>query len=42
MFAWANEDRPVYKGNRRVSHVHPYNAEWRALLNQELWSFDPR
>ena len=42
MFAWANEDRPVYQGNRRVSHVHPYNAEWRALLNQELWSFDPR
>ena len=41
IFAWANEDRPVYLGNRRATHVHPYSAQWSALLNQELWSFDP-
>ena len=42
IFAWANEERPVYQGSGRATHVHPYNAEWGALLNQELWSFDPR
>ena len=42
IFVWANEDRPVYQGNRRAIHVHPYDEEWGVLLNQELWSFDPR
>jgi len=39
LFKWANEGRPVYKGNEIVKSVHPYNQKWGTLLNKELWSF---
>lgn len=35
IFAWANEDRPVYRGDRRVERVHPYDRRWGTLLRPE-------
>ncbi|MEM7605435.1 MAG: rhodanese-like domain-containing protein [Myxococcota bacterium] len=32
LFQWANEGRPLADGRRRV---HPYDAEWGALLDPE-------
>ncbi len=36
IFAWANEGRPVFQGEREVRQVHPYNARWAGLLRPEL------
>ena len=41
LFKWANEGRPLYKGNTQVKLVHPYNKKWSVLLKKELWSFTP-
>ncbi len=41
IFAWANEGRPVYQGEREVRQVHPYNKVWAQLLNRELWAATP-
>lgn len=38
LFAWANEGRPVYLGDQPAYQVHPFNAKWGKLLNQELWA----
>ncbi len=32
LFRWANEGRPVYQGERRVTRVHPYDRTWGLLL----------
>ena len=37
IFRWANEGRPVYRGARRVHEVHPYDEEWRRLLDRRYW-----
>ncbi len=34
IFEWANAGKPVYRGDRRVHTVHPYNAKWGKLLDQ--------
>jgi rhodanese-related sulfurtransferase len=34
IFAWANEGRPVVRGDEAVSEVHPFNDEWGVLLDQ--------
>ena len=36
IFAWANEGRPVYRGNERVKVVHPYDKIWGSLLKKSL------
>lgn len=36
IFLWANEGRPVFRGERRVEEVHPYNAAWGRLLRDDL------
>lgn len=36
IFRWANEGRPVYLADRRVHEVHPYNAAWGRLLDDDL------
>ena len=36
IFAWANEGRPVYQGNERVTVVHPYDKIWGRLLKESL------
>lgn len=36
IFAWANEGRPVYRGEERVHIVHPYDRVWGKLLKKVL------
>ncbi len=36
IFAWANQDYPVYQLNERVYQVHPYNSQWGKLLHSDL------
>ena len=36
IFAWANEGRPVYRGDERVHVVHPYDRVWGKLLKKVL------
>ncbi len=36
IFAWANEGRPVYRGDERVHVVHPYDRLWGKLLKKVL------
>lgn len=36
IFLWANEGRPVFRGERKVEEVHPYNAAWGRLLREDL------
>lgn len=36
LFAWANEERPLVRGDETVSRVHPYNDDWRQLLNKRV------
>ena len=42
IFRWANEDRPVYRGARRVREVHPYDETWGRMLNEPLRAYRPR
>jgi rhodanese-related sulfurtransferase len=35
IFQWANEHRPLVREQERVSQVHPYNAFWGRLLNDD-------
>ena len=34
IFAWANEERPLWRGTERVSVVHPFDAKWGQLLDR--------
>ena len=36
IFQWANEGRPVYRGDEQVTQVHPFDAQWGRLLKGEL------
>ena len=38
IFQWANEGRPVYRGELRVQQVHPYGRRWAGLLKAGLAS----
>jgi len=35
IFQWANEGRPLYRGEERVSTVHPYGEPWSRFLAPE-------
>ena len=35
IFRWANEGRPVYRGEQLVEEVHPYNGAWGLLLKKK-------
>jgi rhodanese-related sulfurtransferase len=35
IFQWANEHRPLVRGDERVTTVHPYNTFWGRLLNDD-------
>ncbi len=39
IFEWANEDHPVYRGDRVVQQVHPYDKIWGLLLKKELHAY---
>jgi rhodanese-related sulfurtransferase len=36
IFQWANEGRPVYRGDIPVQRVHPYGKRWAGLLKDGL------
>lgn len=38
IFKWANEGRPVFKGDSPAMLVHPYNARWGKLLRSSIRS----
>jgi len=39
IFAWANEGKPVYRGEERVQVVHPFDRVWGKLLKKVLRSW---
>lgn len=41
IFRWANEGRPVYRDDRPVTAVHPYNSTWGRLLTDSLHAVQP-
>jgi len=36
LFDWANQGRPIYRGEERVEEVHPLNRIWGLLLSPDL------
>lgn len=42
IFAWANTDRPLYRGDKPVHGVHPYNWRWGRLLKADVATKTPR
>ena len=36
LFQWANEGRPLVRGDEPATRVHPYDDEWGELLNAPL------
>jgi rhodanese-related sulfurtransferase len=36
IFQWANEGRPIYKGEQIVQQVHPFDAKWGQMLKPEV------
>lgn len=38
IFQWANEGRDIFRGESVVHEVHPYDAVWGVLLDDELRS----
>ena len=41
IFRWANEGRPVVRGDSAVQAVHPYSRVWGQLLNAEYRAYTP-
>ena len=41
IFRWANEGRPLYRGELPVSQVHPFNESWGTLLQAERRAYSP-
>lgn len=35
LFDWANQDRPIYRGEERVREVHPFTRVWGLLLERD-------
>jgi len=35
IFQWVNENRPVYRQEKVVTEVHPYNKFWQYLLDNK-------
>ena len=36
LFQWANEQRPLYRGETQVCEVHPYDHKWGQLLDSRF------
>ena len=36
LFLWANEGRPLARGDQGATQVHPYDDDWGGLLNESL------
>jgi rhodanese-related sulfurtransferase len=41
IFAWANDDRPVYRYDKIVQQVHPSSPLWGALLRKDFHAYQP-
>lgn len=41
IFGWANASRPVFRGEREVHHVHPYDETWGRMLRSALHAYHP-
>lgn len=41
IFRWANEGRPVVRGDSTVREVHPYDSTWGDLLRPDLRAYGP-
>jgi rhodanese-related sulfurtransferase len=41
IFRWANEGRPVVRGDSVVRAVHPYDDTWGTLLDEDLRAYPP-
>lgn len=39
LFAWAHAGHPLYRGNKQVRVVHPYDEQWGQLLDKALWAW---
>jgi len=37
IFEWTNSGYPVFKGEREVHGVHPFDHEWGRLLQKKFW-----
>ena len=37
LFKWANENRPVFRRDKAVDKVHPYDEDWGRLLDRKYW-----
>ncbi len=42
IFRWANEGHPVYRDDKPVREVHPFDGVWGQLLNAELRATEPK
>ncbi len=42
IFRWANKGQPVFRGNRQVRDVHPYDIIRKPLLTTGLATYEPR
>ena len=38
LFQWANEGRPLFRGDERVYQAHPFDEEWGQLLDKRFWA----
>ena len=36
IFQWANEERPLYRGDEIVRELHPYGRRWAGLLRADV------
>ena len=41
IFRWANEDRPLYRGELPVRQVYPFDESWGTLLQAERQAYSP-
>ena len=41
IFRWANEDRPLFRGDTAVREVHPFNETWGVLLQADRRAYAP-
>ena len=38
LFQWANEGRPLFRGEERVYQAHPYDEGWGQLIDKRFWA----
>lgn len=41
IFEWANKGYPVVRNGDEIRQVHPYDEQWKRLLDEELRAYSP-